>query len=166
MGMDVIGKNPTGYIDGDESDAKSGHYFRANVWWWHPLWNYIEESFPHIACKVEYAHSNDGDGLGARDSKRLAKCLRVALANGHTDDYIEKRNAEISALPDEICEPCKGTGVRNDKFAREGGYAGCACNVCEGKGKRRPWACSYHMDRDIVEEFALFLENCGGFMIC
>ena len=31
MGMDVFGKNPT-----DEKGA----YFRNNVWFWHPLWDY------------------------------------------------------------------------------------------------------------------------------
>ena len=55
MGMDVYGREP---------ENEKGEYFRNNVWWWHPLWMYVEETFPEIAKLVPNAHSNDGDGLG------------------------------------------------------------------------------------------------------
>ena len=32
MGMDVYGINPK---------TDSGDYFRANVWWWRPLWECV-----------------------------------------------------------------------------------------------------------------------------
>ena len=57
MGMDVIGKKPK---------AEVGQYFRNNVWWWHPLWEYVCEVPPALANRVRYGHSNDGDGLRAR----------------------------------------------------------------------------------------------------
>jgi hypothetical protein len=34
MGMDVYGKAPT---------VEEGKYFRNNLWWWRPLWTYVEE---------------------------------------------------------------------------------------------------------------------------
>ena len=37
MGMDVYGRAPT---------SESGEYFRANVWSWHPIWNYCEVLAP------------------------------------------------------------------------------------------------------------------------
>ena len=54
--MDVYGLNPTttapaqpNHDDFDSEDWKaywegqslSGQYFRNNVWWWRPLWNYV-----------------------------------------------------------------------------------------------------------------------------
>lgn len=164
MGMDVYGKNPRGYIDGDEDDPKAGVYFRANIWWWGPLWRYVEYAFPDIAQKVEYAYFNDGDGLNSRDSVRLAKGLRHTLDDGSLDKYITDVSAQIASQPDEQCELCNGTGQRTDKLAAELGITG-TCNVCDGKGMRRPYIDELCLDRKIVEEFADFLENCGGFEI-
>ena len=165
MGMDVYGKNPTGYVDGDESDAASGHYFRANVWWWRPLWGYVEDMHPQIAIKVPNAHFNDGGGLGTRDSKLLAKKLRSELLDGTVDQYIGARNASIAVMPDVTCNVCNGEGIRNDDTAVNNGFGGSQCTGCDGKGKRRPWDAEYNLDKETVEEFALFLENCGGFEI-
>ena len=165
MGMDVYGKKPTGYVDGNECDAASGHYFRSNVWWWYPLWGYIQDLHPQIAIKAPNADFNDGDGLGARDSKLLAKKLRIDLADGTVDNYISTRDASIKAMPDEPCEVCNGEGIRNDATAVKHGFAGTECTGCNGKGERRPWEASYHLNRESIEEFTLFLENCGGFEI-
>jgi len=165
MGMDVYGKKPTGYIDDSEDDAASGHYFRANVWLWRPLWGYIEHAYPEIASRVPDAQFNDGDGLNARDSKILAKKILNDLANGRVDQYIDDRNASIKAMPDVACEICNGEGVRNDNHAVKNGFAGAECAGCKGKGDRRPWDESYWLDKNAVEEFALFLKNCGGFEI-
>ena len=56
MGMDVYGKN---------QESEKGSYFRNNVWWWRPLWNYCEELHGDITRKVDSGYSNDGDGLDA-----------------------------------------------------------------------------------------------------
>ena len=39
MGMDVYGKKPKG---------EKGDYFRNNVWWWRPLWQYCASSAPEL----------------------------------------------------------------------------------------------------------------------
>jgi len=52
MGMDVYGIAPI---------AEVGKYFRNNIWWWHPLWNYVQEVAPHLTEGVN-GHFNDGDG--------------------------------------------------------------------------------------------------------
>jgi DnaJ-class molecular chaperone len=58
-------------------------------------------------------------------------------------------------MPDEPCEVCRGKGIRD----------GAECTNCHGKGERRPWEAHYHLNRESIEEFTLFLENCGGFEI-
>ena len=58
MGMDVYGKNP---------ENETGRYFRACVWGWHPLAEYLTEVAPDLIGKVTYLHSNDGDGLDQAD---------------------------------------------------------------------------------------------------
>ena len=71
--MDVYGTNPT---------DKVGEYFRNNVWWWRPLWDYCLTNHGEIAGKVEYGHSNDGDGLDSHDSMKLALLLRQDISSG------------------------------------------------------------------------------------
>jgi hypothetical protein len=85
MGMDVYGNDP---LNAD------GEYFRNNVWWWGPLWEYCHDVAPELASKVTYGFSNDGDGLDGEDSIALAAALVEALASGHTLKYEENFKAE------------------------------------------------------------------------
>lgn len=172
MGMDVYGKNPK---------SEMGEYFRRNVWGWHPLWEYVEDTHPEIAELVEYAHSNDGDGLGSEDSKKLAELLLADYESGEVFRYVEERNKRLSELPLLDCEWCEATGIRTDEVGIKNGFPDKElspevqaltdrttgyCNACNGVGKREPWETNYYLEPDDVKEFALFLKDCGGFEIC
>jgi len=50
MGMDVHGRRPR---------SETGAYFRANVWTWHPLAEYIEDVAPELASRCKRWHYND-----------------------------------------------------------------------------------------------------------
>lgn len=172
MGMDVYGKNPKSEV---------GEYFRRNVWGWHPLWDYVEKQHPEIAELVSYAHSNDGDGLGARNSKKLAKLLMEDYESGRVAEYVAERNKALSELPFEECNLCEGTGIRTDKIGVEWGMpekelepdiaiivgrTKGSCNSCNGVGKKEAWETSYYLEETDIKEFAEFLQDCGGFEIC
>lgn len=172
MGMDVYGKNPTNEV---------GQYFRANVWYWRPLWGYVEETYPEIAELVEYAQSNDGDGLDESDAVKLASLIKDDLKNGNVREYEKQYRERISELPMDDCDLCEASGIRTDEVAIQSGMpdkeldADIAiivgrekgwCNGCNGVGKREPWAASYPFEEEVVAEFAEFLESCGGFEIC
>ena len=154
MGMDVSGKKPT---------TEAGGYFRNNCWWWRPLWEYCEHIAPHLTNKVKYAGSNDGDGLGARDSKKLAELLQAEVDAGKTRVYQLARDAELAAMPDETCWLCGGTGKRAEPPSVGAGVY--PCNGCASTGKVRPSACNYPFDVDNVKGFIEFLRGCGGFEI-
>lgn len=110
MGMDVYGKNP---------QSETGRYFRNNVWWWHPLADYIIDAHPEIAAACEGWHFNDGDGLNAELSKVLAKALTSDIESGKVAAKAKERDERIAALPRKTCLWCDGTGVRRDHI----GYA-------------------------------------------
>lgn len=150
--MDVYGKKP---------DSPEGKYFRNNVWWWHPLWEYCAHVMTDLHSRVPNGHSNDGEGLGKRDSIKLATMLREELASGRTSKYKYDRDQELARLPDETCTLCGGTKVRPMEPNK-----GDKCNACEGKGYQRPFDTHYPFSTENVEEFATFLEHCGGFKIC
>jgi len=89
MGMDLIGISPT---------KKCGEYFRANIWWWSPLWEYCDQVAPEICEQVKHAYSNDGDGLDDEDSKALATVLLKEHKQGNTKKYQDERDTKIKAL--------------------------------------------------------------------
>lgn len=105
MGMDVYGKAATSEV---------GKYFRNNVWWWRPLWDYCLMVAPQLAGKVKHGHSNDGDGLGAVDARALGMALLKEVGEGRTEAFAAERAAELAKLPREPCDLCKGTGVRKN----------------------------------------------------
>ena len=172
MGMDVYGKKPS---------SRTGEYFRRNVWGWRPLWDYVENQHPEIAELVQYPQSNDGDGLGARDSKKLAKLLMADYESGKVEEYVVERNRKLAEIPMDECDICDSTGIRTDEvgienkmpekeldpdvsiiLGREKGW----CNACQGLGKREPIQTWYYLDSEDVKQFAEFLAECGGFEIC
>ena len=107
MGMDVMGKCPVN---------EQGEYFRANIWSWHPIWDYCCDLAPEIAEMVENAHSNDGDGLDAENSKKLGELVLTAIANGSVKKYLAEREDALNKLPDVECHPCRTTGKREWLF--------------------------------------------------
>ncbi|PZE53707.1 hypothetical protein DEJ04_17325 [Curtobacterium sp. MCLR17_044] len=158
MGMDVYGKNP---------ENETGRYFRASVWGWHPLAEYLVKVAPDLMAKVTYLHSNDRDGLGHEDSVALATALQQALTSGHTAAYVQARDEAIAALPRLTCRFCEGTGTRSDEVGVRLGFAARNwCNACDGKGDTEPWEASYSLDVGLVREFAAFVRRSGGFEIC
>ena len=170
MGMDVIGKKPS---------APCGEYFRNNIWWWHPLWEYCHHVAPEI-CEDVLGHTNDGDGLPADGARKLAEALRRELENGNTAEYSRAYQADIDALSLEPCPYCESTGVRGDTVGVAMGMPGREltdeqaerlgrthgwCNGCGGEGARQAWVASYYFDEANVKEFAEFLAHSGGFSI-
>lgn len=178
MGMDVYGRKP---ID------ERGEYFRNNVWWWRPLADFITEQFPGIAAKCQYWHSNDGDGLGAKASVKLADAIDEALASGMVDEYAKMHEERIAKIPREDCNLCDGTGIRTDEIGNRDiqplrvivesdqeedgpphprmGKVGW-CNGCGGYGTRKSWESHYPFSVDNVREFSTFARYSGGFRIC
>lgn len=171
MGMDVYGTKPR---------TETGGYFRNNVWWWHPLWDYCQTVAPELCADI-YGHSNDGDGLDEEGSLELARILDQAIKSGHTAQYEHAYREAMGNLPRHTCEWCGGTGVRTDKIGQEMnmptrelepevailvGRTHGWCNGCGGEGLCDDHRTHYPFSTENVRAFADFLANCGGFRIC
>lgn len=161
MGMDVIGKcavpKPVG-----EDGKPVGEYFRNNVWWWRPLATYCVEVAPKITDGCAYWQSNDGDGLNAEDSVRLADALQAEVDSGRTAAYACDYKARLEALPLEQCSICDGTGWRTDGVLGPGKKK---CNGCKGTGETKNSETWYPFTVENVIEWIAFLRFCGGFEI-
>ncbi len=90
MGMDVFGVAPTN---------ESGNYFRANIWWWHPLWDYCCDVAPDVIDEglQDAGRYNAGATLTAWEAVRLADRLMSEMLSGATQAYaaeFARRNQE------------------------------------------------------------------------
>jgi hypothetical protein len=170
MGMDVYGIEP-------KTDA--GEYFRNNVWYWRPLWNYcLSVSGDLIDGNI--GHDNSGEGLDAYQAEQLAEILEDQLSKGHTLKYKQTYDAMIASIPRDVCEYCEGTGIRSDEVGVEHkmperplevelaillGRSQGWCNACRGEGMKDSWESAYPFEVDNVREFAKFCRDSGGFNI-
>jgi hypothetical protein len=159
MGMDVFGKDPS---------SEKGKYFRSNVWYWRPLWEYCSSVAPKLTNKVKYAGSNDGDGLDAANSVALANVLYLKISSGHTRDFEVKWQKAIDDAPLVKCDFCQqglrkweAGSINND--TDQDVYK--TCNSCNGTGLVKDMISWYPFSADLVKEFADFLIDSGGFEI-
>ena len=72
MGFDLYGMNATSKEEGD--------YFRANVWWWRPLWQYVSITCEDILTEndMERGSYNDGHRISKTKANRIASRLKIA----------------------------------------------------------------------------------------
>lgn len=154
MGMDVSGRKPKN---------ATGEYFRNNIWWWGPLWTYCCSVAPELCSKVKYGYTNDGDGLGSRDSSKLAKILFKEVDSGNTQLYADALLKKCNKLPMEPCKICGGTGKRLPP--PNCGAGTNPCNGCNSTGKVKSLNATQPFSVENVSEFAAFLANSGGFSI-
>jgi len=144
MGFDIYGNKPK---------SEKGEYFRSNVWYWRPLWDYIFRVCSDVITEEDYkkGHYNDGHLIDARKAKRIAKRLRFLLDEGEVKRWERVYKRRLKSLPDVKCDACNGTGKK--------------CNKCQGKGKVRPYETFYPFEENVVREFCEFVEDSGGFRI-
>lgn len=152
MGFDLFGINPR---------TKAGDYYRATVWTWHPLWNYVCAVCKNVLSPedMKMGHFNDGHQIVGTKARKIAERLESLLNQGRVAETIEILEQRRREMPDEVCKFCGGTGVRNDK------YVNGQCNACGGKGKVRPFETWYQFTEQDVRELLEFLKNCDGFQI-
>ena len=102
MGMDVYGLKPKTVV---------GEYFRNNIWSWHPLWDYCCFVDNTLVEKVPMAHSNDGDGLNAVDSRQLGFKLIETIESGLAASYILTYDEHVKSLQKEPCYCTKPSNI-------------------------------------------------------
>jgi hypothetical protein len=132
MGVDIYGKKPR---------SPAGEYFRTNWTGWRPIAEFCQHVAPDVTLGCEHWDSNDGDGLAAADSIKLAKILDREITSGGAKAFADK----IAARDD------------NRRV------------YVELDDDRGAWVDILPLNRerflDNTREFAGFLRACGGFEI-
>jgi len=183
MGFDLYGRGPFStdepiYPKSDDSEKKEkyfaerqkfeknnpGHYFRNNVWWWRPLWEFICDVAAKDILTLEDAERgcyNDNWLIGKTKAKRIAKNIYKLHEVGAIKKYKEEREKFLDKLPEVECNSCDGSGYRN----MDDSNVSTVCTTCKGKGKREDFDTNYPFDVENVIDFAIFCEHSGGFRI-
>ena len=146
----------------DWEDNNPGIYFRNNVWWWRPLWEFICHTCDDILTEkeIEAGSYNDGKEISEKKANVIASRLQLYIDNGEAERWGKHRQCTLDEQEDEECCICEGTGKRDDEYVKG------KCNSCQGKGTKRPFNTNYPFDIENVEEFIKFAAQSGGFTIC
>ena len=190
MGFDVYGLSPSDGTKPDEphwenigqKDEKTiaayftwqehtpGAYFRANVWYWRPIWEYVCTYCDDILTTKDMDHGtfNDGWRICKTKAKKIAARLRRLKKDGSLEKHESMHESRMDSLPDEECHCCDGIGFRNDDIGIEARKKDptYTCNGCSGKGTVKNFGSHYPFDSQYMIEFETFCENSGGFEIC
>ena len=89
-----------------------GIYFRNNVWWWRPLWEYVCEVCEDVMSPEDIGAGGDNSGSEIVEDtvQRMVDKLIIEIALGNHVKYQEHYEKELRELPDYTCHYCDGTG--------------------------------------------------------
>ena len=112
--------------------ADSGGYFRNNVWWWRPLWEFVCDQCDDILTEKDMArgHSNEGHRISKKKAEVIAERLFSLLDNGQVDEFEKRYKEHINSLNDKDWDkhyPFHKDNVREfaNFCAKSGGFEIC-----------------------------------------
>ena len=150
MGFDLSGMNPNlttpkptlppftertdkqwaEYHDWQEDNC--GVYFRNNVWWWRPLWNFVTGICDDILTEkdMESGSYNDGHKISKTKANRIASRLFKLIRNGDVKAYESAYRKHLDSLNEDSWDksyPFSEDNVREfaNFCANSGGFRIC-----------------------------------------
>jgi hypothetical protein len=151
-----------------------GSYFRNNVWWWRPLWNYVCEQCQDFLTVEDMAGggSNDGHRISKTKALKISRRLSKLIGEGLVAEEDRKMtlmtakaqasNQELKELMDEITKECHN---EHGKLV-PANYPEPYYSEWKTLQSQHDWDADYPFDADNIETFARFCESSGGFDIC
>ena len=81
-------------------DENCGVYFRNNVWWWRPLWNFVTGMCNDILTEkdIEHGSFNDGHKISKTKAAKIAKRLFKLIEEGTIKKYEKMYERQIKKL--------------------------------------------------------------------
>lgn len=148
MGFDIYGLDPK---------EEDGSYFRANCWYWRPLWSYVISITIDLTIDERMAGSdNSGNQISKEVAEKIGRNILAEKESGFLKDYYQERKDYLENLPKESCYKCVEKDGKKDSD----------CHVCDGTGNRESMEASYPFSDELAIKFANFCLNSGGFEIC
>jgi len=153
-----------------------GYYFRNNVWYWRPLWDFVCSTCDDILTEkdMEGGSFNDGHKISKTKAMKIASRLRKMDKLGtlkksediykkqkiHCDEHNKKVQKKMDSLKNEVVELTKDKNIAPKDFPR------LYKKEWDRLYNQKKWTSSYPFDAQNVRAFIIFCENSGGFIIC
>ena len=156
-------------------DENSGVYFRNNVWWWRPLWEYVCTICDDIISDEEMNGGCVNDGILINENKAtsIAKRLSEKIADGSVQEYEQEFMSRVLQAKADNEEVDKETKALREEVIKATGDKKIAPCDYPKKYKTRydkirakeNWDGHYPFNTKNVEQFAKFCNESGGFEI-
>ena len=113
-------------------EANPGIYFRNNVWWGRPLWQFICDEFPDLLDDndVEQGSYNGGHEITEDKAMKIGIGLTAMLESGDVKEYADSHREYVEQLDDDDFNKHYPFNVENvEQFAKfcleSGGFEIC-----------------------------------------
>jgi hypothetical protein len=151
-----------------------GEYFRANVWFWRPIWNFVCMTCDFLSDEDRDAGcSNSGDKICKTKSLKIASRLRRLDKNGFVQEWEDEMMIIFEKAKKHNKKIHAELKVHGDKMNLKYGantpprdYDKLDYDTWSEIYAKEDWASSYPPSRDYIMEFSEFCEQSGGFEIC
>ena len=161
--------------DGLNKELNPGEYFRANVWFWRPIWNFVCASCDDFLSNkdMDAGCSNSGDRICKTKANRIASRLRSLDKQGIIQTWEDEMMIHYNEAKLKNKEIDKELNVFQDKMRMKygddvvpAGYNDSDKDTWDRIYHKRDWASSYPPSRDSIMKFGIFCGESGGFEIC
>ena len=152
-----------------------GEYFRNNVWFWRPLWNFVCRNCEDILEieDMEGGDSNSGYEVSARKAELIGKRLSALLADGTVDEAhklsalnVAEAKAHNEIIEEELEDIKKACEKEHGEDLVPAKYPEPYNTQWNETYAKKDWTASYPFEKENVENFAKFCLESGGFSIC
>ena len=95
MGFDLSGIKPT---------SEEGHNFRANVWYWRPIWGFIKKELPDLLTEKQISGGeyNNGIQILENQANKIGNHIidNITEISAGIEHYEKSRKEDLEKAPD------------------------------------------------------------------
>ena len=159
----------------DYERENPGVYFRANVWYWRPIWDFVINVCDDFLSEkdIEAGFSNSGDKVSKTKALKIASRITKLEKDGSLNEWYEVRlkpyrkaqehNKKIEMMMDghkQIMIKKYGKDIPPRDYDPED------YGDWEEMYNMKDWNADYPPSKDAILDFRNFCKESGGFEIC
>ena len=153
-----------------------GDYFRANVWWWRPIWSFVSQHCDDILTEedIQKGSYNDAHLISKTKAKKIASRIRKLSKDGtikKTQSWYERASKKAKTHNDKIDVELEELKRKVEKLTNNAKIAPSDYpkeykDEWETLYNNRNHTSDYPFDSKFLLKFGKFCDDSGGFEIC
>ena len=166
-------------LENKYQEENVGVYFRANVWCWRPIWDYVYDTTDVLTDKdYQLGHENSFHKITEEKAVRIGKELLANMNDAVAKEATYKEDMEPRRRFNELCDKAADC-LYNEIVNKSDGLITCPGDMkIHDPANYKRWTAlshfggglqfsetSYPLSANYIKEFANFCLNSGGFEI-